>query len=463
VRENEFLLLASIIGHPEKIGDALDLVGLTDFRVDAHQRVFRALSTLHVQGKVIDAPSLHQQVTYSGDIGDVGVEILGDLAGQASATYSPKVYAERVVAQASAWEFERLTAELAYLAENPTGPPAEMVAEAQRRMERLATRLSGSKSSRWPAAVPVSKLTDSAAEVEFLLKGIIARGHLTLIVALAKCGKTTFLAHLLRALQDGTDFIGRKTEKCRTLYVTEESPALWLERRDALGLTDSLHMLCRPMHTRPTQQDWVEFVGHIHEQAVQHKCDLVFIDTIGNFAPWRDENAAAEVQAALTPLNRLYAANIAVVGVQHAGKADGGQGRAARGSSALVGAADVVIEIRRFSDDDNDDRRRVLTGYGRFDDVPSELVITLEPDGSGYTAQGDRKAMAAQELADVILDVLPVGMPGMTGDVVHEQMDKSTRPARGVVGKALKAGAKAGRWQSSGTGVKGDPWRFWRS
>jgi hypothetical protein len=463
VRGDEFLLLASLIGHPEKLGEALALVSFTDFQVDAHRRIFRAILSLNVDDNVIDAPGLYQQLKYSGELDDVGVEFLGELAACARETNHPAMYAKRVVEHASGVKLRRLTADLAHRAENPNGPPGQMVAEFEAELEVLKARLSGSKSSRWPAAVPVSELTNSAAEVAFLWNGIIALSHLTLIVALAKCGKTTFLAHLLRALQDGDDFIGRPTEKCRTIYVTEESPALWLERRDAIGLTDSLHVLCRPMHTRPTQLEWVEFVGHIHAQTVQHKCNLVFIDTIGNFAPWKNENDAAEVQAALTPLNRLYAANIAVVAVQHAGKADGRQGTAARGSSALVGAADVVIELRRFNTDDRDDRRRVVTGYGRFDDVPTELVVTLDPDGSGYTAEGDRKAMAARELTAAILKVLPDSPPGMTGDKVHEDLDEEDRPGRGKVGAALVEGAQAGKWQSSGSGKKGDPRQFWRS
>ena len=36
--------------------------------------------------------------------------------------------------------------------------------------------------------------------------------------------------------------------------------------------------------------------------------------------------------------------------------------------------------------------------------MPSELVIALEDEG-GYTAEGDRKAMAARELAAAVLDV----------------------------------------------------------
>src|SRR5262249_12416766 len=71
----------------------------------------------------------------------------------------------------------------------------------------------------------------------------------------------------------------------------------------------------------------------------------------------------------------------------HIEKSDAGEGRAARGSTALAGFVDVMLELRRFRPDCRADRRRVLTGYGRFDEVPGELVIELAADGSGYTAE----------------------------------------------------------------------------
>jgi putative DNA primase/helicase len=355
-----------------------------------------------------------------------------------------------VDAGGTAEELRRLTA-----AAHPRGDSWE---EPSRHAE--AKNPAGS-APRWPLPVPVSQLSSTGADVEFLLDGCIAKGHLTLLSALMKAGKSTFIGLLLRALQEGSDFIGRRTKKCRTLIVSEESAGLWIRRRDALGLTDALFVMSRPMLAKPSFADWSEFIAFVAEQAAELVCDLIVIDTTSAFAPWKSENDAAEVQGTLTPLNRLTQAGHAVLLVHHIGKADQSEGRAARGSTALAGAADIILELRRYKADNADDRRRVLKGMGRFDEIPTEIVIELAANGSGYTAEGDRKETEARELHAAILDNLPTGDPGKTPNEVHAFLPPENRPTVAAVRKALAEGAKAGHWATAGRGVKGDPMRYW--
>src|SRR5262249_54832082 len=222
-------------------------------------------------------------------------------------------------------------------------------------------------SPRWPDPVYISKLTGPTADVDFLWQGCVARGHTTMLSALMKCGKSTMLGHFLRCLQTGDSLVGPAPQECRTLIVSEESPASWCRRRDALGLDDHLSVLCRPMLAKPNYGDWSDFLGHVEGRAIERKCDLVVIDTISSFAPWKSENESAEVQGTITPLYRLTAANMAVLLFHHIGKADQSEGKAARGSTALAAAMDIILEMRRHKPDDLDDRRRVLKGLGRFD------------------------------------------------------------------------------------------------
>ena len=314
---------------------------------------------------------------------------------------------------------------------------------------------------RWPLPIPVTELPDRGPAVDWILHGMIAAGHITLISALFKSGKTTLESHLLRSLQCGHEFIGRQTRQCRTLIVSEESQGTWRLRRDALGLDDHLHLLCRPMFAKPSFPEWREFLDYITEIAVGN-FDLVIFDTLGAFAPWRNENDAAEAQATLTPFFQLTEAGLAVVLFHHFGKSDGTEGRAARGSTAIGGAVDVMLELRRYKSDDLDDRRRVLSGLGRFDEIPSEVVLVLAEDGSGYTATGDKKAEAAAELRTAILDALPTDpTKGATAEDVHNDLPEGLRPRRGDVAKALQAGASTGAWHGTGTGKRNDPRRFW--
>jgi hypothetical protein len=347
--------------------------------------------------------------------------------------------------------------------------PAEMVKRRKKRPAALSANDKPQSYSgqvpklRWPEPLYVSQISDHDAQVDFLWDGCLARGHITLLSALMKCGKSTLLGFLLRALQCRQPFLGRTTKEGRTLIVSEESRGLWCRRRDALALDDHLSLLCRPMLAKPSFGDWQDFIEYVGNCAAERKIDLVLFDTIGAVAPWKSENDAAEVQGTMTPLNRLTGAGLAVGLIHHIGKADGSEGRAARGSTALAGAVDILLEMRRYKPDDKQDRRRVLSGLGRFEEVPDEVVIELAADGSGYTAEGDRKAVAARELAAAILDTLPDGPPGLKADDVHTALPEEQKPKRGDVMRALRAGAEAGTWQGAGTGRAHDPRRFWKA
>lgn len=316
---------------------------------------------------------------------------------------------------------------------------------------------------RWPAPVPVSQLPEHGPVVDWILNGMIAKGHLTLLSAFFKAGKTTFTSHLLKCLQHGVPFIGRETRECRTLYVSEESAAIWRGRRDALFLDDHLHLLCRPMFAKPSFPEWREFISYLAEISIGNY-DLVIFDTMSAFAPWRNENDSAEVAATFMPFNELMEAGLAVGAWTHFGKNEGNEGRSTRGSTAIGAAVDILLELRRHKPDDLEDRRRVINGLGRFDEIPVEVVIALADDGSGFVAEGDKKALAARELHEAILAALGVGEDNAaTAEVIHGSMAEEDRPKLRALMRALKDGAHRGHWKWSGEGKKGDPYKYWKN
>src|SRR5262245_13043099 len=95
----------------------------------------------------------------------------------------------------------------------------------------------------WPDAEPIADLSGVGESADWIVHGLVARGHMTLFTAAAKAGKTTLISHLIRSISDGTSFAGLATSQCRTLIVSEESPTLWSIRRDHLSLKD-VFLLC---------------------------------------------------------------------------------------------------------------------------------------------------------------------------------------------------------------------------
>jgi hypothetical protein len=309
------------------------------------------------------------------------------------------------------------------------------------------------------APVPCSQLQDNSEQQPQLWHGCIARGGVTILAALWKAGKTTLIAHLLKACHNAGTFCGRLVQPARVLYVTEESDKRWAARRDALGLGDWIDFQVRPFLAKPRPHEWAAFLDHLAAVLTNKPADLVVFDTISNLWPVRDENDAGEVQAALMPLHRLTT-KAAILLVHHLRKGDGSEATGLRGSGALPAFADTILEVRRFDATQRHDRRRVLTGYGRDDDTPLQMVLELREDGSGYDATGDVMQARQDELRARILKILPAEAPGWDYDAIRANWPTPPPPGRQALLAALRHGTQANAWVRLGAGTKGSPHTF---
>lgn len=310
----------------------------------------------------------------------------------------------------------------------------------------------------FPEPIPASLLKAALGGGAWLVNGLLRRGEVTLLSALWKSGKTTLLAHMLRAFEKGTPFLGRAVEAAKVLYVTEESEARWAARRDAVGIEDHVEFLVRPFKGKPDVRAWESFVTHLGSLVADRGYDLVVMDTLANLWSVRDENDASAVQSALMPLHQLTE-RAALQLVHHTRKSDGAEATASRGSGALTGFVDTILEFRRYLPGDRKDRRRVLTGFGRDDDTPDELVVELTT--CGYVARGDRDSVSRGDLSGVLAGFLPRTPPGLTVDQILDSWPADgAKPGRDRLAAALKDGASEGKWVQTGEGRKGSPYLF---
>lgn len=341
-------------------------------------------------------------------------------------------------------------AELEALARQGSGP----------KPERQPVPGNGQDKPPFPDPIPASLLRAVAGGGDQLWSGYLYRGEVTLFTALWKVGKTTLLAHLLRAMEKGGEFAGREVRPGKVLYVTEESETRWAQRRDHLGIADHVEFLVRPFAGKPDWGGWLGLLAHLRDLVAARAYDLVALDTLVNLWPVRDENDASQVQAALMPLHTI-GDRPAILPVHHNRKSDGQEATAARGSGALSGWVDTIIEFRRFAAGDRSDRRRVLTGYGRHDETPDELVVELTDRGT-YTAHGARDEVRTRDLTALLLQALPADGDGSAVSEILEALPPDQRPTRNLLYAALGVGERAGLWVRSGDGRRGSPHRFRR-
>ncbi len=299
-----------------------------------------------------------------------------------------------------------------------------------------------------------------AEEPDWIWPGYLARGAVTLFTGLWKAGKSTLLAHLLRDLHRGGGLVETPIE-APVRIVSEEPVALWAERRDALGLPESVALLRRDSFARPNLLGWRQLIQAIAEDVEVEDVGLVVFDTLPSAWPVMNENDAGESLAALTPLRAISEAGAALLLCHHPRKGDGGQGTATRGSGALPGFVDLLVELRRHDPNDARDTRRVLTALGRYASIPPETVIELGP--GGYTILGERVDVRSADIDATILELLPDGGRGLTWeDVLDGWPEGQARPGKTRLKSILNHGINVGKWDRSGPGVKGSPYRYHR-
>ena len=335
--------------------------------------------------------------------------------------------------------------------------------------DRSDPRVDGKKAMRFRAApiggeaarieyrpIPITEL-ECDEDIDWFWEGYIARDHVTLFVGIWKGGKTTLLAHLFKAMENGGE-LGSDVSPCKILLITEEGKGHWVRRRESLGIGSHLSIVSRPFKSRPTQNDWELLIEMIAQDIKQIGFDLVVIDTWQAANPSQDENDATDTMAALAPLSQLSEAGAAVLLVHHPKKGDAGQGQASRGSGALTGWVDTIVELRRFSTNDNRDRRRVLQAYGRFDETPDQVVVELTDDG--YRTIGTAGDAKQSDRLEVIAEILDSDW--RTREDIRTRWPVGTipKPGTSTLRTDLNAGFEAGKWERQGEGRKGDPFVY---
>jgi hypothetical protein len=176
-----------------------------------------------------------------------------------------------------------------------------------------------------------------------LVDGVAFLPGESVIFSPPKTGKTFVALDLALSVATGVDFMGRPVKQAKVLYIVAEGVgglgvrvAAWCRHHDRDDI-DGVAFLTTPVNLLDE-----EHVAALLEIAAELGAELVVIDTLARCIPGADENSAKDVGRAVAALDRIRDATGHVLTVHHAGK-DAARGM--RGSSALLGGVDTVIEL----------------------------------------------------------------------------------------------------------------------
>jgi DNA-binding transcriptional ArsR family regulator len=300
------------------------------------------------------------------------------------------------------------------------------------------------------ALTPLGDLLNEPEEaVAWLVEGLLPSGGVSLLAAKPKVGKSTTARCLALCVARGMPFLGRTTVQGPVVYLAlEEKRAEVAKHFRRLGATeaDPIHI-----HVGAAPEAALEALAAVIDE---YYPALVIVDPLLRLVRVRDANDYAEVTRALEPvieLARLSGSHIMLI--HHASKGERTGGDAILGSTALFGAVDTALLMKR----NPIDGQRTIESIQRYGvDLP-ESVIVLDEETGRVTLAGTVAERRQREVEEAVLSVL-------SDRPMTEQEVREAVQLQGLaVSRALRSLVERGLVERSGAGRRGDPFRYTRA
>jgi hypothetical protein len=302
----------------------------------------------------------------------------------------------------------------------------------------------------------------SAGEMNWLWRGYLAPGQLTLLTSLWKSGKTTLLSILLTRLKDGGMLLDLPVCPARALVISEENAALWHMRGQRLAFGKHLGVINSPFGGKPTDAQWQALI----EQSANFLCSeggrLLVIDTVATLMPTGVETNGDCMVRALAPLRRLAEQGIAVWLMHHPHKGKSRAGQWSRGTGSLPASVDIVLEMHHFRPDEPDERRRLLLAHSRHEETPRRLLIEWTADGADYRVLPDMPDADFERGWSAIRQVLSdVEDPQTAAEILRAWPPDTAPPSRATLHRWLARAVERGLVRCEASDRRNAGYRYW--
>ena len=286
-------------------------------------------------------------------------------------------------------------------------------------------------------------LQEPPEDLSWVVDAMLPASGLSMLAAKPKVGKSTLARNLALCVARGEDFLGRGVAAGAVLYFAlEEKRGEVAAHFQRMGGSDENILV----HVGSAPEDALrEFADLLRA----HRPALAIVDPVLKMVRLRDASDYAEVSAKLEPLldlARETGAHILVT--HHLGKNDRGDGDAVLGSTALFGAVDTLIELRKR------DQGRVAKSLQRYGTDLAETVASLDEDTGIVSAAGDLRELQIHAAMDKVRDALAGGQ--LTQKEARDLVEGSTALTTVALNRLLESGELS----RTGTGRKGDPFLY---
>ncbi len=260
----------------------------------------------------------------------------------------------------------------------------------------------------------------------------------------------------------GGELAGRALTAGRAVLVSEEDPADWGDRCRRLGIREHVQFFCRPFcGTIPTEAQWFGLVAAVERLHREQPLDLVVIDPLATLFPAYVESGPAKMLECLLPLQSLANQGLAVWIVHHPAKGKRAEGGTARGTSALTGCADILMEMSCYRRASSRDRRRRISGFSRYAATPRRLIIELNAEGTDYRVASDADGVPLVRTWPEVHTILTYACVPLTlQEILDRWPNHLDKPVRTTLWRWLRRATQQGLICCSGTGHRGNGLRY---
>jgi hypothetical protein len=220
-------------------------------------------------------------------------------------------------------------------------------------------------------------------------------------------------------------------------------------------------LLSRPFRGRPSPDAWNELVDRTEGLLRAGDLDLLVVDPLASFLPGHSDSDAGTLMTMLQPLQRLASAGAAVMLLHHPRKKVADEGSTARGSGALLGYVDVILELHRFGRLQSDNCRRRLIALSRHPETPANLYYEWDAKTGQFRDLDEPLARQFGDNWSTIESILKGRRQSATHlELLMDWPAGLEKPSPAVLYRWLNLAFEQKRVRRSGAGVRNDPYCY---
>jgi hypothetical protein len=288
-------------------------------------------------------------------------------------------------------------------------------------------------------------LSEPEESHSYLWENTLIFGGLSICSAKPKVGKSTLARNLAVSVTQGSDFLGRATHKGKVIYLCLEEKRSEIAKLFRLMNATGKDIL---IHTGATPEN---VLRALEFAIVEIEPVLAIIDPLSRALRVNDYNDYASMARGLEPfIDIARKTNVHIIALHHEGKGGRDGGDALLGSTALFGAVDCHIQLKKR------DKGRTVSSTQRYGVDLAETVIELDADTGIIAEKGDLQTFIMQEKQAEILDAITESERITEGDIKERVGGNS----KGIVSKAIRALCEDKRLFRSGEGKKNNPYLY---